>query len=478
MTQYHKILQQQIKKHLGDSYNVSPEMEKLLQIVSETYGQYEKERESLEKSMDLRSEELFASNEKLRKEAASHEILLDELRVAIKALQLEADEIISEETDDQDLLSMVEVLQEKIRMTKDFEEKLRVSGLKFQAIVENTEDIIWSVDEYFRLSIFNSFYRQQTIKAYNIDPVLGDRLSNIIPPVEYLELEEKLNRAVQGERFIIEEKKTNGQSVNYYETSFNPIKTEGKITGISVFTRNITNRKQDEKRKNDLLKELQHVNEELGQIAYITSHDLKTPLRSIGSIVSWIKSDYGHLFDENTNKQINILINRVTRLYNLIDAISMYMSVANTEENRQMVDLNQVLRHLLDTIPIPDHIKVEVKKPFPKVLAVKWHMHLIFEHLIKNAITFMDKEEGLVALDFSQNDDVLDFTVTDNGPGIDERHYEKIFKLFQTLKTKDELETNGMGLSITKKVIEQYEGDLKVESCPGKGATFHCQLIF
>ncbi|MDN5211663.1 ATP-binding protein [Fulvivirgaceae bacterium BMA12] len=450
-----------------------PRLSEFLQAVSSTYEHYEKDRQLLERSMNLSSKELYCTNEKLREDHQKQKVVLDKLKEAISELNIEENPHLTTGVDENDLVAMVDLLQEKIHMTKEFEEELRVSGLKFQAIVENTADIIWSVDEHLRLSIFNSFYRKNTIAKHNIDPVLGDKLSNIIPPKEYKELEDLLKRAINGERFIIEEVHNKNSQPLYFETSFNPIRDEHKITGISVFSRDITFRKEDEKRKNELLRDLQSANEELEQIAYITSHDLKTPLRSIGSIASWIKSDYQHLFDDLSKEQIDILISRVDRLYNLIDGISLYMSLSSVdEEEREIVDFGQIISKVINTLNVPAHISVEIVKSLPKAAGIKTHIYLVFEQVIKNAILFMDKKQGRISIDFRQKENDLEFIVADNGPGIDQKYHQKIFKIFQALNARDQMETNGIGLAIAKKIVKMTGGDINIESTPGEGSTF------
>ena len=474
MSAYHKILQRQINEYLKRGLKICPELDGLFKTISDTYMHYEKDRQLIERSMDLSSRELYQSNERLKEDHRQQETVLNALKQAISDLKIEElPNSAIQDIEGNDLLAMVGLLREKIRMTKEFEEELRVSGLKFQAIVENTEDVIWSVDENFRLSIFNSFYRKKTIAKHNIEPVLGDRLSNIIPPEEYKELEKSLERAIMGERFIIEEVCTSNVPPCYSEVSFNPIQTDDKITGISVFSRDITSRKEAEKRKNELLRELQTANEELEQIAYITSHDLKTPLRSIGSIASWLKSDYQHVFDDLGKEQINILIKRVDRLYNLIDGISLYMSLnPPDEEETQIVNFDHVISKIIRSVDPRDNITIKTIHPLPKIPATETHIYQVFYQLIKNAILFMDKEQGEILIDVKQKEGGFEFSVSDNGPGIEKKYHKKIFKIFQTLNSKDQLETNGIGLAIVKKIVKMYGGSVSLDSACGKGSTF------
>ena len=473
MTSYHKILQRQISKYLQQDIKICPGLDKLFHIISDTYKHYEKHGELLERSMNLSSKELYQSNDELRKAYKRQEIVLERLKQAIADLKIHELSDSAKEVGEHNLITMVDLLREKIRMTKRFEKELKVSGLRLQAILENTTDVIWSVDENLRLNTFNSFFRQKSLARYNIKPELGDRISDIVPLDEYRELEVFLQKAREGERFTIEEVDKKGNTPRYFETSFNPIREENKVNGVSVFSRDITTRKEQEKSKTQILNELQLVNEELQQIAYITSHDLKTPLRSIGSIASWLKADYQHHFDELGQDQINILLNRVDRLYNLIDGISLYMSLSPLDESeRQLVNIDKVVLKIIRSINVPENIIIKAVRPLPEIRGIKNHIALVFEQLIKNAALFMGKNEGEILIDYRQSEQDIEFLVSDNGPGIDEKYHQKIFKIFQTLKPKDEMESNGIGLAIVKKIVKMHGGNIRVDSESGQGAAF------
>ena len=473
MTSYHKILQRQISKYLQQDIKICPGLDKLFHIISDTYEHYEKHGELLERSMNLSSKELYQSNDELRKAYKRQEIVLERLKQAIADLKIHELSDSAQEVGENNLITIVDLLREKIRMTKRFEKELKVSGLRLQAILENTTDVIWSVDENLRLNTFNSFFRQKSLARYNIKPELGDRISDIVPLDEYRELEVFLEKAREGERFTIEEVDKKGNTPRYFETSFNPIREENKVNGVSVFSRDITTRKEQEKSKTQILNELQSVNEELQQIAYITSHDLKTPLRSIGSIASWLKADYQHHFDELGQDQINILLNRVDRLYNLIDGISLYMSLSPLDESeRQLVNIDKVVLKIIRSINVPENIIIKAVRPLPEIRGIKNHIALVFEQLIKNAVLFMGKNEGEILIDYRQSGQDIEFLVSDNGPGIDEKYHQKIFKIFQTLKPKDEMESNGIGLAIVKKIVKMHGGNIRVDSESGQGAAF------
>ena len=124
----------------------------------------------------------------------------------------------------------------------------------------------------------------------------------------------------------------------------------------------------------------------------------------------------------------------------------------------------------------PENIKVKVEGDFPTVITEKTRLEQVFQNLISNAGKYMDKPEGRIKIACSENENHWTFSVADNGPGIEEKHFKKIFQIFQTLAPRDEIESTGVGLSLVKKIVEMYGGNVWVESEVGKGSSFFFTL--
>jgi signal transduction histidine kinase len=130
----------------------------------------------------------------------------------------------------------------------------------------------------------------------------------------------------------------------------------------------------------------------------------------------------------------------------------------------------------LKLIDPPEHINVEITTSLPTITVERLYIFQIFQNLIDNAIKFMDKDKGFIQIRCQEEGNIWKFSVTDNGPGIDTKYHEKIFKMFQTLVPRDELESTGIGLAVVKKVVELYGGQIWIESEVGQGSTFHFTL--
>jgi PAS domain S-box-containing protein len=261
----------------------------------------------------------------------------------------------------------------------------------------------------------------------------------------------------------------------FAETSLKFVKEE-KEDYIIAIARDITERKKAENRQTELIKEVENVNRELKDFAYIVSHDLKAPLRGIKTLASWLSADYGDKFDELGKEQMKLLSGRVDRMYNLINGILEYSRIGRLQENRAIVDLNKLVPEIIDTIAPPENITITVENELPTIECEPTRITQVFQNLLSNAVKYMDKPQGQIKVGCVEENGFWKFNVTDNGPGIEERHFERIFQMFQTLAPRDDFESTGIGLTITKKIVELYGGRIWVQSKVRQGCTFFFTL--
>jgi len=241
---------------------------------------------------------------------------------------------------------------------------------------------------------------------------------------------------------------------------------------IIAMIEDITQQKDNEEKQLQLVKKLEEKNKELDNFAYIVSHDLKAPLRGIGSLANWLVTDYKDKLDKEGIDIINLMENRVERLKNFIDGILQYSRVTRVKENYVDVNLNKVVSEVIELISPPPNIYIKIEA-LPVVKGEIINMGQIFQNLISNSIKFMDKPEGYITIDYEDTGDYWKLSVTDNGAGIGEKYFDKIFMIFQTLQPRDKFESTGVGLSIVKKIIEANGGNIWLESEVGKGTTFY-----
>ncbi len=250
-------------------------------------------------------------------------------------------------------------------------------------------------------------------------------------------------------------------------------------TSIENLDREIHERRKAEDSLDQLNRDLEaanlkltRTNKELQEFARIAAHDLKTPLRAIGTLADWIATDYADKFDEQGKEQVRLLVTKAKRMTAMIDDVLHYSSAGQSAQRPQAVDLNILLAEVIAEISPPEHVEVAAEKELPTIVGKRTHIIQILENLVGNAVKFMDKPRGCIRIGCVEQSDFWKFSVADNGPGINARYFEKIFEIFQTLAPRDGVESTGIGLSIVKKLVELSNGQVWVESQVGKGSTF------
>ncbi|MBE9121179.1 PAS domain S-box protein [Tychonema sp. LEGE 07199] len=213
-------------------------------------------------------------------------------------------------------------------------------------------------------------------------------------------------------------------------------------------------------------------NQELDQFAYVVSHDLKAPLRAIANLSSWIEEDLSESMTEDTLHQMNLLRGRVHRMEGLIEGLLQYSRVGRIQVPSETVKVENLLAEIIDSLAPPAGFEVKVEPGMPTFVAEKLALHQVFANLISNAIKHNRSESGHVNISVTELDDVYEFSVADDGPGIAAQYHDKVFVIFQTLEARDKVENTGIGLSLVKKIVEDQGGTISLESAVGEGAIF------
>lgn len=220
---------------------------------------------------------------------------------------------------------------------------------------------------------------------------------------------------------------------------------------------------------------LEQKNHELDEYSYVVTHDLKAPVRSVNALVDFIIEDYAENLPEDVQKQLKMIKKSMTNMHEFIQKVLEYSKAGRDGAKKEDVDISTCIRETLDAVNPPNNIKIElrVENNLPSLKCEKIYLVQVFQNLIDNAVKFMDKENGWIKISCEPLDEkFLKFTVADNGPGINEKHAKRIFRLFHTANAKDHYGSTGLGLSIVKKIIEEKGGTINVESTPGEGAKF------
>jgi PAS domain S-box-containing protein len=262
----------------------------------------------------------------------------------------------------------------------------------------------------------------------------------------------------------------------YVQTDKIPYRdSNGNIIGIIGFAIDITERKQAEEVLDFTMKELERSNKELEQFAYVASHDLQEPLRMVASFTQLLEMQYKDKLDEDAIEYISFAVDGAKRMQSLISDLLAYSRVTSYAGEFEEVDLNKVIEEVLFNleIVIEENNAVITNETLLKISADYSQMVQVFQNIIGNALKYRSKKTPKIHISSRKEDDKWLFSVKDNGIGIDPEYSEKIFQIFRRLHTREEYEGTGIGLAITKRIIERHGGKIWVESEPGKGSTFY-----
>lgn len=248
---------------------------------------------------------------------------------------------------------------------------------------------------------------------------------------------------------------------------------------LKVFAHNIDERKKaaqllalHQQQLEKTNHQLALTNKELETFAYVASHDLKSPLRGIAQLSSWIDEDLEEKQFAEVGKHTQMLRNRIHRMEKLLDDMLIFYRAGKIDGNITTVDLHHMANELFEIQNTKAGLKLELGDNLPVFDTLSTPFEQILRNLFSNAIKHHDLEHGVIRLEAkSRGSDFYEFSVCDDGPGIPAKFQERVFGMFQTLKPRDELEGSGMGLALIKKIVETYGGTITVQS-EGRGSCF------
>lgn len=370
-----------------------------------------------------------------------------------------------------DACKYVVIALDDIAERKKAERELRSVQDRYRMIFENSAVAITMANEDERLVSWNSF--TETLLGMDRDDLYLRPVKSLYPDREWEKMR-TCNIRQKGMQHHLETRmiRKDGTEIDV-DISLRVLKNaeEGHTVSIGVI-RDIGERKRAESKQTQLLDEVENTNKELCDFASIVSHDLKAPLRGIRTLAGWIVDDYADKLGQEGTEQMKVLVSRVDRMYELIEGVLDYSSVGRTGEDRVEVDLNVLVPEVIDLLAPPEQIVIEIENELPTVECERTRIAQVFQNLLGNAIKYMDKAGGRIRVGCVEDVNSWEFSVADNGPGIKEKHFEKVFQIFQTVSSGHDGESTGVGLTVVKKIIELYGGKIRIESEFGEGSTF------
>jgi len=219
---------------------------------------------------------------------------------------------------------------------------------------------------------------------------------------------------------------------------------------------------------------IEAANKELDEFAYIASHDLKAPLRVIDNASRWLEEDLQEQLTDETRDNMKLMRGRVARMEKLLDDLLQYSRIGRKTDERyaELVTGDELMNNILGLLAPPQAFTVKVSPGFHDIKIRRMPLQQILLNLVGNAIKHHDKKRGMIEVTVEDCGSFYAFAVKDDGPGIPQQFHDRLFKMFQTLKPRDQVEGSGMGLAMVRKYVDVYGGTLGLESAEGKGSTF------
>ena len=357
----------------------------------------------------------------------------------------------------------------------DITERKRAENVEAQmaALVESADDAIVAKSLDGIIRSWNP--GAERLLGYCAKEIIGQPVTRLLPDDRLDEEVMILGRIGRGERveqFETVRRKSDGSMVEVSLTISPILDANGAIIGASKIMRDITTRKRSERELRRSNADLAQTNSELDNFVYTASHDLRSPLTGIGSIVEWILEDDRALASES-RERLAMILGRIERMKQLLTDIRDYARIdGKTTPSAAPVSAATLVENVVVIAHVPPGFSVRGDRSLEAVLVQRVPLEQVLLNLVSNAIKHHDRLAGTVTVSVQPTDRWLRFSVIDDGPGIPEEYRESIFEMFKTLKPRDEVEGSGMGLALVRKIVGRMGGRCGVDPAGERGSVF------
>ena len=422
-TSYHRLLKRQIRKSLPPDLAEHPDIQEFLLSVNQAYSEYQEDLTRMELILEQSSGELFKANRELSR-----------------------------------------IAQEKT-------EEAALTSKRLEEVVGSISEVLVQLDRDGNFTYLNQAW--ESITGYPAGASLGQNFAGFLPPLESREkLVEILKMETQGKEETLRIITADGLE-KWLGVSLTPYYANGGHIGFTGTLSDVTARVTAETKLKSYTHDLERINAELDQFAYVVSHDLKAPLRAINNLSEWIEEDISHMLEGETKDQFRLLRGRVHRMENLINGILSYSRAGRIKTVKEKFLIKSLVDELCESFSTKKPLSFRIEgESDAEIEAEKIALTQIIQNLISNGIKYNDKAEINITVGWKDLGNQFEFYVGDNGPGISPEFHERIFVIFQTLQARDEVESTGVGLAIVKKILDEKHSKIRIESVIGEGTTF------
>ena len=354
-------------------------------------------------------------------------------------------------------------------------ESVKRSEERFRMLAEGVPNHLLFLDPQLRIVFANDVFLEAA--GWSADKAMGLHVSEIMGPERFLQRQPFYERALAGETVSYESTGAIGSESGYFRFSYRPSFDEsGNVRGIFSMATDISARRKIELELEAKQAELLRSNKDLEQFAYVASHDLKAPLRAIELLVQWITEGLDGYDANNVQENLGLLSKRTQRLNRLLDDLLAYSRAGRKVGSHRMTDVHALVLDVVQLINPPPTISISIDGQLPKLTTHSAPLEQVFRNLISNAVKHHPGPQGRIVVSCEEQHDHYIFAIADDGEGIPAQYADRVFEMFQTLKSRDQVEGSGMGLAIVNRIVQWQRGRVWFEPAPeGRGTVFKFQ---
>jgi len=395
----------------------------------------------------------------------------------VEGLRAGADDYLVKPFSARELLARVRVCLElaslRDELSRQEEKRLGAEEIErqwrlFDTALSHSPDAIYIYDLEMRFIYANRALLERWQRP--LAQVLGKTLDEMgYPSTPMAAVRDQFDRVIQGRaalRSMAPRMDATGKERQYDYTLAPVLSKDGAVEAVAGSSRDVTEFIETNR-------ELQAANQDLEHFAYLASHDLKAPLRVIENASKWLEEDLAEHLSDETRSNMNLLRGRVRRMERLLDDLLEYARAGRATDSRYAEKMSGDL--LMDDVLAlvsRENFRVRVSPLFAGIQVCRMPLQQILMNLIDNAIKHHHQNNGCIDVTVEDAGTFYVFAIADDGPGIAPRFHDQIFRMFQTLRPRDQVEGSGIGLAMVRKYMELFGGKLKLESAEGQGSTF------
>ena len=343
------------------------------------------------------------------------------------------------------------------------------------SLVDGIPGLFSYIDSDYRVCFMSAQYRE--IFNRSAEDLIGTHMVDLLGKEIFTERKERYDAALAGEEVQSESsRKMPDGSIAYFAITHKPYVDEnGQIVGVITLGIDITERRLAEQHVEAKSEELQRSNRDLEQFAYVASHDLKAPLRAIEVIIEWLREDLEDFKEGDVQENIDLLTQRTHRLSILLEDLLAYSRAGRKVGDVKHIHLDEFVSDIVTLIAPPEGMQITTSEGWPCLTTHHAPLETVLRNLVSNAVKHHpDPAIGNITVSCIDQGECVQISVADDGPGIPDEYAEKVFKMFQTLQSRDETEGSGMGLAIVQRIIDWQGGRIWFQAGPGgKGVGFN-----